>query len=69
MSNSTYCAFLRGINVNGRTMKMADVCDVFRSAGMTDVMSVLASGNIIFHSDCSQADLRRILESAMTAIL
>ena len=34
------CAFLRGMNVNGRTMKMVEVCDVFRVAGMTDVASV-----------------------------
>ena len=65
MKNNTYCAFLRGVNVNGRTMKMAEVCDVFRTAGMTDVTSVLASGNIIFRSDCPQADLRDVLESAM----
>ena len=67
MNNETYCAFLRGVNVNGRTMKMAEVCDAFRTAGMTDVTSVLASGNIIFRSDHPQADLRSILESAMTS--
>ena len=48
-------------------MKMAEVCDVFRAAGMTEVTSVLASGNIIFQSDCPQADLKSILESALTA--
>ena len=65
MNKNAYCAFLRGVNVNGRTMKMADVCDVFCEAGMTDVTPVLASGNIIFHSDCAQADLRIVLESAI----
>jgi uncharacterized protein (DUF1697 family) len=29
----TYCAFLRGVNVNGKTMKMAEVCDVLKQAG------------------------------------
>ena len=67
MNDSAYCAFLRGVNVNGRRMKMADVCDVFSSAGMTDVTSVLASGNIIFRSDRPQADLRSILESEVTS--
>ena len=67
MNNKTYYAFLRGVNVNGRTMKMAEVCDVFRAAGMSDVTSVLASGNIIFRSDRPQADLRSILESVMTS--
>ena len=27
-----YCAFLRGVNVNGTAMKMAEVCDVFKKA-------------------------------------
>ena len=42
-----FCAFLRGVNVKGTNMKMADVCKVFSDAGMQDVSSVLASGNII----------------------
>ena len=67
MNDNTYCALLRGVNVNGRTMKMAEVCDVFRAAGMADVTSVLASGNIIFHSDHPQVELRGVLESAMTS--
>ena len=67
MNNTAYCAFLRGINVNDRRMKMAEVCDVFRTVGMTDLISVLASGNILFRSERPQADLRSILEAAMTA--
>ena len=67
MNHNIYCAFLRGVNVNGKTMKMTEVCDVFREAGMTDAASVLASGNIVFRSDCPQTDLRSILESAMTS--
>lgn len=46
-----YCAFLRGVNVKGTNMKMAEVCEVFKKAGMVEVSSVLASGNIIFASD------------------
>lgn len=66
MSNlPAYCAFLRGVNVSGRTMKMADVCEVFRDAGMPNVTSVLASGNVIFRSKYPQATLRTRLEQAM----
>lgn len=36
-----YCAFLRGVNVKGTNMKMSDVCQVFKDAGVTDVTSVL----------------------------
>lgn len=61
-----YCAFLRGVNVKGTNMKMADVCQVFKEAGMNDVGSVLASGNIVFSSDKNAGDLKIILEKAMS---
>lgn len=62
-----YCAFLRGVNVNGRAMKMPEVCEVFSRAGVSNVSSVLATGNILFNSELSQAALRTALESAMSA--
>jgi uncharacterized protein (DUF1697 family) len=61
-----YCAFLRGVNVKGTTMKMAKVCTVFSDAGMSDVSSVLASGNIIFSSDDNPEILKKILEKALS---
>lgn len=61
-----YCAFLRGVNVKGTNMKMADVCQVFKEAGMKDVFSVLASGNIVFSSDKKADELKKILEKAMS---
>lgn len=61
-----YCAFLRGVNVKGTNMKMVDVCQVFKDVGMKDVISILASGNIVFSSDKSAADLKIILEKAMS---
>jgi len=61
-----YCAFLRGVNVKGTNMKMADVCKVFSNAGVENVSSVLASGNILFQSDKNNADLKKILEKAMS---
>ena len=61
-----YCAFLRGVNVNGRTMKMAEACDVLKKAGLTGVTSVLASGNLIFVSDKPRSELRRFLEQTLS---
>lgn len=61
-----YCAFLRGVNVKGTNMKMADVCQVFAGAGMENVSSVLASGNIIFSSDKNTDELKQVLEKAMS---
>ncbi|UKB81764.1 DUF1697 domain-containing protein [Chryseobacterium sp. MEBOG06] len=61
-----YCAFLRGVNVKGTNMKMADVCQVFKEAGMDGVTSILASGNIVFSSDKNAGDLKLLLEKAMS---
>ena len=65
MHHMIYCAFLRGVNVNGQNMKMAEVCQVFFAAGMEQVSSVLASGNIIFQSRRDKPELRAILEAAL----
>lgn len=62
-----FCAFLRGINVNGKTMKMADVCQVIEQAGLHQVSSVLASGNILFESSMPMDALRPHLEHALSA--
>lgn len=62
-----YCAFLRGVNVNGTSMKMAEVCSVFESVGMEQVTSVLASGNILFSSERKPEVLKTELEKAMSA--
>lgn len=61
-----FCAFLRGVNVKGTNMKMADVCKVFLDSGMQNVSSVLASGNILFQSDKDAAELKSVLEKAMS---
>ena len=66
MKNSSYCAFLRGVNVKGTNMKMAEVCAVFIKAGMKNVSSVLASGNILFSSEKDKNELKPLLEKAMS---
>ena len=65
-NKSRFCAFLRGVNVNGTAMKMAEVCKVFSDAGMEEVSSVLATGNILFTSDRKVSDLKPMLEKAMS---
>lgn len=45
---------------------MADVCQVFKEAGVQEVASVLASGNILFTSEKSPAELKKVLEKAMS---
>lgn len=62
----TYCAFLRGVNVNGKTMKMAEACEVLKQAGLTKVISILASGNLVFQTDRPHNELREFLEQILS---
>ena len=43
-----YCAFLRGVNVNGISIKMQDLRAAFVEMGFTDVQTILATGNVVF---------------------
>ena len=43
-----YVAFLLGINVGKRVVKMAELKALFKKLGYTDVRTVLASGNVRF---------------------
>ncbi|MBX2953823.1 MAG: DUF1697 domain-containing protein [Leadbetterella sp.] len=64
--DTAFCAFLRGVNVKGTAMKMAEVCSVFERQDVENVSSVLASGNILFTSGKKADELRKVLEKAMT---
>lgn len=66
-TNISFCAFLRGVNVKGTNMKMAEACQVFEQAGMKKVSSVLASGNILFSSAKNKDELKKLLEKVMSA--
>ncbi|GAY17691.1 DUF1697 domain-containing protein [Mycobacterium sp. shizuoka-1] len=60
-----YAAFLRGVNVRGTTMKMADVSAALTDAGFTDVRTILASGNVVLESPQSSAKARATAEAAL----
>ncbi len=65
-----HVAFLRAINVGGRTVTMARLGAVFESLGFTGVGTVLASGNVVFESDSrSAAGLERRIEGALERAL
>jgi uncharacterized protein (DUF1697 family) len=62
-----YIALLRGINVGGITIRMADLADTVRALGHTGVTTVLASGNVVFDSDRTDATaIKADLETALT---
>jgi uncharacterized protein (DUF1697 family) len=63
---TTQVAFLRGINVGGHNkVAMADLRELCDGLGLTDVRSVLQSGNLVFRSDrLTDAALESALEAA-----
>lgn len=61
-----YAAFLRGINVGGRNIKMADLKKCFEEAGFKDVSTLLNSGNVKFDSELSIAKATKKIEEALT---
>ncbi|QBJ94941.1 DUF1697 domain-containing protein [Rhodococcus sp. ABRD24] len=65
---SRYVALLRGVNVGGVNIKMADLRRVFTRLGFTDVKTVLASGNVLFSAGTSDAaKLKATIEAALRA--
>jgi uncharacterized protein (DUF1697 family) len=62
-----YVALLRGINVGGNNkVAMVDLKVVFEQAGMTNVLTYINSGNVIFQSDeTSKTTLARLLEKSI----
>jgi uncharacterized protein (DUF1697 family) len=63
---SRYVALLRAINVGGRTVKMTDLCALFEQAKLTNVKSVIASGNVLFDARTTDtAALEKRIEAAL----
>jgi uncharacterized protein (DUF1697 family) len=60
-----YAALLRGVNVGGVNIKMADVATAFTDAGFTDVKTILASGNVLLTSRSGVAKVRATAEAAL----
>jgi uncharacterized protein (DUF1697 family) len=63
---SKYAAFLRGINVGGRIIKMADLKSCFEKAGYENVKTLLQSGNVVFESGKTAAQLKKEIEENLT---
>lgn len=62
---SRYAAFLRGVNVGGVNLKMAEVARALTDAGFTDVRTILASGNVLLGSPAGAATVRTKAEAAL----
>jgi uncharacterized protein (DUF1697 family) len=63
-----YVAFLRAINVGGRTIRMEELRRIVAAAGMTDVETFIASGNVIFTTpETDAAAVEHRLEAAFAS--
>jgi uncharacterized protein (DUF1697 family) len=60
-----YVAFLRGVNVGGVNLKMAEVAATLTDAGFSDVTTVLASGNVLLASSATVDAVRATAEQAL----
>ena len=64
-----YVAFLRAINVGGRTVPMARLVQLFEDLECRDVSTFIASGNVIFASQTRPALLEKQLDRHLEAEL
>ncbi|MEU3472317.1 DUF1697 domain-containing protein [Rhodococcus sp. NPDC006774] len=62
---SEWVVLLRGINVGGINIKMADLRGALTSAGFTDVRTVLATGNVLLGSSLSVDAVKAQTESTL----
>ena len=69
-----YVAFLRGINVGGnKTIKMAELTRALEKSGLSDVKTILASGNVLFSTKKSpvgslQSKLEKAIQSSLGVV-
>lgn len=61
-----YAAFLRGINVGGRTIKMDDLRRCLEKAGLNGARTLLQSGNVVFQSSLSAVELKNLIETNLS---
>lgn len=65
-----YVAFLRAVNVGGRIVKMDQLRRVFEAAGLDDVETFIASGNVVFSTrSTATAKVESMLEAALRTAL
>lgn len=60
-----FAAFLRGVNVGGVNLKMAEVATALTDAGFCNVRTILASGNVLLESTCGAAEVREKTEATL----
>ena len=62
---TSYAVFLRGINVGGINIKMADLKEALKEGPFTGVKTLLASGNVVLASDLDPAAVKKEFEATL----
>lgn len=61
----SYAVFLRGINVGGINIKMADLRQALHGCGFADAKTILATGNAILTSSLDAGAVKRGVETCL----
>ncbi|MGO4230344.1 DUF1697 domain-containing protein [Arthrobacter sp. YAF34] len=62
---NNYAVFLRGINVGGINIKMADLKAALKSRPFSGVQTLLASGNVVLASELDPAGVKKEFEACL----
>lgn len=62
---SSYAVFLRGVNVGGITIKMAELKEALKARPFSGVKTLLASGNVVLSSRLSPAGVKEEFEACL----
>lgn len=63
---TAYVALLRAVNVGGTgKLPMGDLARMCEAAGFTAVRTYIASGNVVFQSAATEAQVKAVLENAL----
>ncbi|WP_258802503.1 DUF1697 domain-containing protein [Pseudarthrobacter sp. NS4] len=61
----SYAVFLRGINVGGINIRMADLKEALKACGFADARTLLASGNVVLTSTLDAAAVKQECEQCL----
>ena len=65
---TSYVALLRAVNLGGTNkLPMADLARLCREAGLEKVRTYIASGNVVFESGLTEAEVKSAIETRLAA--
>lgn len=62
---NSYAVFLRGVNVGGVTIRMAELKEALKSRPFSAVKTLLASGNVVLSSELPAAGVKKEFEACL----